>query len=142
MQLINKLKKLFLTKEFRNFLVGGITAFLVDFGLLTFQTYILNFKLELLGFVFIPNVISTTLALIYSFYFQKYISFKGNQEATKKQFPKFVFVSIFNLVLFGVIVFAIFLDLHIPIPITKLITTGMQMCSSFILYKFFVFKKI
>lgn len=141
MQFINFLKKLFLSKEFSNFLIGGITAFLLDFTLLTFQTYILNFKYELLGFIFIPNVISTTIALIYSFYFQKYISFKGNQAETRKQFPKFIFVSIFNLVLFGVIVFGILIDLHIPIPITKLITTGMQMCSSFLLYKFFVFKK-
>jgi len=142
MQYINNLQKLFISKEFRNFLIGGLTAFLVDFGLLAFQTYILNFKLELFGFIYVPNVISTVIALVYSFYFQKYISFKGNQQKVKTQFPKFVFVSIFNLLLFGVIVFSILMDLHIVIPIIKIITTGFQMCTSFILYKFFVFKKI
>ena len=137
-----KIKIIFLTKQFRNFIIGGASAFIIDFGILNLITYGLNYRAELLGFIFIPNVISTVIPIIYSFNFQRNISFKAKEKQSKNQFLRFISVHGFNLVIFNIIIFGIILNLNFPIPIAKIIVTFLQMFSSFLLYKFFVFKTV
>lgn len=136
-----KIKKLFLSEEFIKFFVSGVAAFVIDFGLLWLLTHPLNFNLKLLDFIFVPNIISTSIAILCSYIFQKYFAFETKDTSVKHELGKFILVQLSNLILFNVVVFGFLLILNIPVLITKVITMGMQMIYSFVLYKFFVFKK-
>jgi len=142
MDLINKFKKLFLSKEFRNFIIGGGSAFIIDFSILFSLVYILQIKAELFDFIFIPNIISTSISIVYSFFFQKHISFKSSSEKAKTQFGKFILVQAFNLSVFNGILFGLLLNTHLSVAFSKILSTSVQMGFSFMMYKFFVFKKI
>lgn len=138
--MISKLKSLLLSKEFQKFFVVGILAFFIDFGLLNLQVYIFKFNLVLFGFVFVPNVISYIASITFGFFAQKLWTFgqKSKKEAAKEG-GKFVIVSILNLVVYNAFFFGFLYNLGVFIPIAKIITTGTQMISSFVLYKYFVF---
>lgn len=138
---MSKLKQFLLSKEFRNFFIGGITAFALDFSILYFLTNILNWRAELFDLIVIPNIISASISIIYNFFFQKHIVFKGSSSKVEKQFGKFVLVQLSNLILFSGILFGLLVNLFISLLLSKVITTAVQMFYSFLLYKFFVFKK-
>ncbi len=142
MTIVKKIVTLLFTREIIMFFVGGISAFVLDLAILTFQTAILNFRAELFNIIFVPNIISTTIALVYSFYFQKFLTFKDNTKNQKKQLPLFFAVSIFNILMFGGLVFGFLIKLNLPIFFSKIISTTFQMCSSFLFYKFLVFKQV
>lgn len=124
------------------FLFGGVSAFLLDFGLLSFQVYVLKFETEVLGLIFIPNIISATIAIIYNFFIQKYLAFDSKERVKiKAEAPKYLGVQVFNVGFWGGIFFGLMLNLGIGVAINKLLTNFLQMITSFFLYKFVVFKK-
>lgn len=140
--MLNKIKKTLLSKEMIMFLFGGVSAFLLDFGLLSFQVYVLKFETEVLGLIFIPNIISTTIAIIYNFFIQKYLAFDSKENSRfKNELVIFAGVQIFNILFFGGLIFGAFLFFTRGLLLAKLLTTVFQMISSFFLYKFVVFKK-
>lgn len=139
---VNKMKKLLLSQEFQRFFIVGVTAFLLDFGLLNFMTYILDFRVVLFDLIYLPNIISTVTAVIYGFILQKRWTFKDTSSAQSKiQLTKYFSVHLLNLILYNSILFGILLNLGVLIPIAKIITNTLQMFSSYILFKKFVFKK-
>ncbi len=138
----SKIKDKLLTREFILFFVGGVSAFLLDFGLLYFLVYVLSFHPLLLGFISVSNLTSATIAVTYNFFFQRYLAFntKGNNNA-KSELTKFIGVQVFTVLFFGGLVFGLFLNIGLSVLVAKLITTVFQMISSYFLYKYFVFKK-
>ncbi len=130
------------SREFIIFLIGGGSAFLIDFTLLKFQTHILHFNLDLFDFIFIPNVISTGTAILYSFFFQRLIAFKAQEGKVYNQFVKHISLHSANLVIFNTLLFGILWNLNISLTITKVLVTMVQMFWSFVAYKFFVFTKV
>lgn len=139
-QHIDKVTKIVKSPEFIKFVVVGGTAFLVDFLTLNFFTVLLNFKTYLFGVLFLPNLISTGIAIIYNYFLQKNWAFKSQQKSYSEA-VRFLAVQVFNLVIFNGIIFGIITQAGISVQITKIFVTGMQMIVSYVLYKFFVFKK-
>ncbi len=140
--MIEKIKAKLLTREFILFFIGGVSAFLVDFGLLYLLVYILDFHPLLFGFISVSNLTSATIAVIYNFFFQRYLAFntKDNDNA-RSELTKFIGVQVFTVLFFGGLIFGLFLNLGLTVLVAKVITTVFQMISSYILYKYFVFKK-
>ena len=134
------IKKLF-SKEIVFFLFGGISAFLIDFGLLTFQVYVLDFHPIIFGVISVPNVISSTIAIIYNFFIQKFFAFNSRGSGTKSELLRFIGVQIFTIIVFAGLLFGFFLNIGFEVPVAKFLSMIFQMVSSFLLYKFFVFKK-
>lgn len=141
MEKIYKAKSILQSREFKMFFIGGITAFILDLAILQTQVKLLNFDLKLLGFIFVPNIISTVIAVIYSFFFQKFVAFKNNSASKKKQFAKHIVLHTFNIIIFGAFIFGLLLNMTHSSGISKIITTGIQTLWSFFAYKLFVFSK-
>lgn len=138
--MFSKLKLLLASKEFQKFFVSGVLAFLLDFGLLNLQVYILKFQSVLFEVIFIPNVISTTAGITFNFLMQRYWTFNDREKDTAaKEGIKYLAVQFFNLVFFNGLVFGIIIQLGVLIPVAKIITNGLQMICSYILFKYFVF---
>lgn len=133
-------KKLF-NKEIFYFLFGGITAFLIDFGLLNFQVYVLDFHPMLFGVISVPNIISSSVAIVYNFFIQKFFAFNSRGNGTKSELFRFILVQIFTIIVFAGIIFGLLLNVGLSVPVAKIVTMVFQMISSFALYKFFVFRK-
>ncbi len=141
--MVQKIKNIVLSKEFQKFFVVGGIAFLLDFGILTFEVYILNFQLTLFEVVFIPNVISATVAIVFGFFAQRQWAFKErNKDKAFKEMSKYILVQLFNLVVFNSIIFGIILNFGVIVPISKILVVGMQTITSYVLYKYFVFKNV
>jgi putative flippase GtrA len=135
------LRKKFYTHEIIYFLFGGITAFLLDFGLLTLQVYVLDFNPMLFGVISIPNIISSVTAIIYNFFIQKFLAFNSKGTGNKWELFRFFVVQVFTIVMFAGLLFGILLNVGLPVPFAKFLTMLVQMVSSYLLYKYFVFKK-
>jgi putative flippase GtrA len=129
------------SREFVVFFVGGVTAFLLDFSILQFEILVLHYNATLFNFIFIPNLISTGIAIFYAFAFQKFIAFREKEGKVYEQFAKHVSLQGANLIVFNTILFGIFLSFGLSVTFSKIIVTGIQTFWSFFAYKFFVFKK-
>lgn len=138
--MINKFKSLLLSKEFQKFFISGILAFIVDFGLLNLQVYIFKFELTLFGLIFVPNLISTIAGITFNFLMQRHWTFNSREkDRAVKEGGKFLLVQGINLVVFNGLLFGLLIQLSIVVPIAKIITNGLQMINSYILFKYFVF---
>lgn len=137
---IDTITKIIKSPEFIKFVVVGGTAFLVDFLTLNFFTVILNFKTYLFNVLFVPNLISTGIAIIYNYFLQKNWAFKSEKKSYSEAI-RFLAVQVFNLIIFNGIIFGIITQAGVSVQITKIFVTGMQLFVSYFLYKFFVFKK-
>ena len=122
-------------------LVGG-TNTAIDFGIL--------FTLKLLGLPEMPsNFISTSVALVFSFFANKKFTFKDNSTQDKAQFIKFLVITLFGLwVIQPVILLAVKSALHplslnsyIVLFVGKLLATCVTLVWNYLLYRKFVYKK-
>lgn len=147
--IISKLKGIFLSKQFTQFLIGGGTAFVIDFSILNILDSVVHLDTLITQStsipsniaIIVPNIISTFTAICYNFFYQKHFAFKGKGQESKNKILKFFAANGFNLVIFNVIGFGILTSLGIAVPIAKIIVTAMQMLSSFFLYRNFVFRE-
>ena len=123
-------------------LVGG-TNTAIDFGIL--------FTLKLIGLPEIPsNFISTSIALIFSFFANKKFTFKDTNTQDKTQFIKFLSITLFGLWIiqpvilwfFNLILKPLSLDSYVVLLIGKLFATCVTLVWNYILYRKFVYKKI
>ena len=132
-----KLVKFFASPEFLRFFVVGFTAFIVDFGILNIQIYILNFN-PFIGIISVANLISVCIAIVYGFIMQRTWAFKSKGDDVMKQGGKYAAVSLFNLVLNNIF-YGILIAVGVIPPIAKILVTGAQMLWAYYLYKLFVF---
>lgn len=122
-------------------LVGG-TNTAIDFGIL--------FTLKLIGLPEIPsNFISTSIALIFSFFANKKFTFKDTTTQDKTQFIKFLSITLFGLWIiqpvilwfFNLILKPLSLDSYVVLLIGKIFATCVTLVWNYILYRKFVYKK-
>ena len=118
-------------------LVGG-TNTAIDFGIL--------FLLHSLGLnKYIANIVSTSVAFVFSFFANRSFTFKSKKNAGKQVIP-FLVVTLTGLwVLQPAVIWAVLiplgnLDQNIALFIAKLIATVVSLIWNYILYSRFVFK--
>lgn len=160
MGILEKIKKTFFTPRYLKFFVTGLTAFLTDF--LIFRAGIRAGLPTLLA-----NTISVGIAIIVNYTINRLWVFESKEKKVALEFGKFLLVQVINYVmntgllllfvavkvndvLFGV------LDSVIPTLsekltfimgeegnqlLAKFAATSIQLVTSFLLYKFIVFKK-
>ena len=127
-------------EKLRFAIVGGVNT-TIDFAIL--------FILVALGIpAIVSNFISTSLALIFSFYANKNFTFK-NETTNKTQFIYFLAITLFGLwVIQPVIIEGIKMSLsatllnnYIVLFVGKITATIVTLIWNYLLYKRFVFKK-
>lgn len=118
-------------------LVGG-TNTVIDFGIL--------FLLHGLGLnKYVANIISTSVAFIFSFFANRSFTFKSKKDARKQAIP-FLFVTLTGLwilqpaVIWLVLLPSQGLDQNIALFIAKLAATVVSLVWNYVLYSRFVFK--
>jgi len=126
--------------KIRFILVGG-TNTAIDFGIL--------FGLKALGLPTIPsNFISTSVALVFSFFANKKFTFKDSNSQDKTQFIKFLGITLFGLWaiqpaiiwIFGLILQNLNLNTYVVLFIGKIIATCVTLVWNYLLYRKFVYK--
>src|SRR5687767_8089431 len=131
--LFKKIFLFFISPQFVKFFVVGFSAFLVDFGLLTFQIYVLKFN-PFVGIISIANAISVTVAIVYSFILQRTWTFRSQDKRVVRQGGKYVAVALFSITL-NSIIYGFLIQFGFIPPLAKFVVTGLQMVWSFVLYK-------
>lgn len=118
-------------------IVGG-TNTAIDFGIL--------FLLHGLGFnKYIANIISTSVAFVFSFFANRSFTFKSKKDARKQAIP-FLVVTLTGLwVLQPIVIWMVLLplqglDQNIALFIAKLAATVVSLVWNYVLYSRFVFK--
>lgn len=125
---------------FIRFFIVGVTAFIVDAGLLYLLLYVLNFNPIWFGLISIANVISVICGLVTSYMLNRIWSFEAREERIASQGMRFVavFISIYigNQILFGLLT----VQLTMQPLVAKVVVTFVQMFVSYFLYRKVVFK--
>lgn len=134
--------------QFGKFLAVGVTNTLIDLGVLNFLIFATTIASGVFYSIF--NVISFTIAVINSFIWNKYWTFKENgKKKTKKEFIQFLIVSLIGLVI-NVGIASLIVNLIGPklglsdeiwANIGKLSAIFFSMVWNFVGYKFIVFKE-
>ncbi len=129
------------TQVFR-FLVVGFSAFLIDYGTLFILIEVFKFNLELFNFILVANIISTVIAVLFGFYFQKKWTFKTiNSEKAKMEFVLFIALQVFNILFYNALLFNIFrYNLSLDALIAKPLVVVFQTITSYMAMKFIIFK--
>lgn len=119
-------------------------------GLNTAIDFIVLFALVALGIPTIAsNIVSTSTALVFSFFANKTFTFKDNKKSTKKQFGVFLTITLIGLwiiqpiIIEGVRLLVEVWDMnsYIVLLIGKLLATCATLVWNYLLYRKFVFKK-
>jgi putative flippase GtrA len=119
-------------------------------GLNTAIDFVVLFVLVALGLPTIAsNVLSTSTALVFSFFANKTFTFKDNNKGTKKQFAIFLIITLFGLWILQPIVIegtrltieTWFNNSYIVLFIGKVLATCVTLVWNYLMYKKFVFKK-
>jgi putative flippase GtrA len=119
-------------------------------GLNTAIDFVVLFVLVALGLPTIAsNILSTSTALVFSFFANKTFTFKDGNKSTKKQFGVFLAITLFGLWILQPIVIegTAFLisefitNSYIVLFIGKILATCVTLVWNYLLYKKFVFKK-
>lgn len=149
MKFIIKLKNKFITKEFLKYFVSGVSAFLVDLGLLNLIIFVLFEGDDKLAFdaISIAKIISSGIAIIVSFTLNRNWAFVAKNSKMRYQVLKYAFVVTFNY-FFAIALYSFFYKLLLGIGVSKelsvnagnFLTEGIKMVTTFFFYKYFVFK--
>lgn len=139
MSSLKKFIKLIKSREFAKFFVVGISAFVLDFLLLQFFIKLFNIPESNNLEQTLANIGSVAISVSYNFFIQKVWAFKSKNRSVGEA-GKFISVHFFNLVVYQTIFFSV-VNFFLPSWLSKIIVTSVQIFSSFLLYKFFVFKK-
>lgn len=125
--------------QFIRFFIIGISTFAIDFLLLSLFILVLGISSDEYLKQTLANIASAAVAIVINFVIQKKWAFQSTNKSVGKEASKFIVVHIFNLITYQTILFSI-VNFILPAWFTKIIVTAIQIVSSFILYKHFVFK--
>ena len=123
-------------------IVGGANT-AIDFGILFSLVNFLKFP------IIYSNIVSTSVALIFSFFANKKFTFKYKDQNTKKQIITFFGITLVGLwiiqpiiiTLVGALLFYFSFDKNIVLFIGKIIATCITLIWNYLLYRKFVFKQ-
>lgn len=124
------------------FAIVGCLNTIIDFGVL--------FILVGLGVpIIVGNFISTSSALIFSFFANKKFTFRNKEKMSKKQLTYFLVITLFGLWVIQPIIITItsillkswLSDVRILLVIEKLLATCVTLVWNYLLYRKFVFKE-
>lgn len=141
------LKYSFLINQIWKFVVIGFLNTGVDFLIFNLLVYFTGTYKG--GLVFILNIISFSIAVINSYFLNKYFTFKSKEtNNATAEFSSFIIVSVFGALINSGIVFLI-TQYEVPFGLSpqlwanfaKLTATFFSLFWNFLGYKFFVFKK-
>lgn len=125
----------------------GVSNTLVDFAVLNLLTWAT--KIYSGNWIILFNIASFTAAVINSYIWNKYWTFKKREKGDAAQeFSKFLFVSIIGAVINSGIVFSITtyidplfnLSSGLWVNVAKILATGVALVWNFVGYKFWAFK--
>ena len=130
--------KKFITRQFRNrnlyikYLIAGVSAAAVHISILSF----------FYRFVGLNIVISTSLGFIVSFYLQKFWTFRDNgREKIIQQMFAYLLVALVNMGINALFMYLLVEKLAVWYLLAQIIMNGTIAIESFLIYKFFIFKK-
>jgi putative flippase GtrA len=140
-----RIKKL--AAQFSRFVVIGVMNTAIDFSvlnLLMWWTGIYAGK-----WIFLLNAASFFVAVINSYFWNKYWTFKDRDEIKVNEFSQFIMVTLIGLAINSGIVYGITtfippvygLSKELWANLAKVVATGLSLAWNFIGYKFIVFKK-
>lgn len=139
-------------REITVFSVIGILNTSIDIGVFMFLKYIFQIDNQSVWLILI-NLISIILAIIFSYFANKYFTFKNKSKTNTKEVTSFIFVNVFgfvvNTIILRIVISILPDDISVAfIPflinsalIGKILATAGSMIVSFIGYKLFVFNK-
>jgi putative flippase GtrA len=123
------------------YIIVGLANTAIDFGILFL---LVHFGVDKI----IANYISTSIALIFSFFVNRSFTFKSTSDNKKKQFLLFIVVTLFGLWVLQPIVITLVSHIisslfssALVLFIAKVIATGVSLVWNYIFYSRIVFKK-
>jgi putative flippase GtrA len=133
--------------QFAKFITVGISNTLIDVGVLNLLMFLAGIYEGTLIIVF--NVISVSLAIINSYYWNKHWTFDSKEKTEVQEFGSFVAVSLGGALINTLVVYSLttFFDpafgagKEIWANLAKILAIGLAWLWNFSGYKFFVFKK-
>ncbi len=134
-------------RQFSKFVVIGFMNTGIDFAilnLLMWRTGIYQGK-----WIILLNIISFSIAVSNSYFWNKYWTFKDRDEVEAKEFSQFVIVTLIGVAINTSIVYGVTtlvppmfgLGPELWANLAKVAATGISLIWNFIGYKFFVFKR-
>ena len=132
--MINKIKNNKLLMQILKFGVVGGTSFLIDYGIFTILSQLLNIH------YLIASIISFSISVIYNYILSIKWVFDVSKKQTAKEFVIFIVLSVIGLGLNSFIMYISVDLLHIHEMISKIIATAIVMVYNFITRKIFIEK--
>lgn len=142
-------KKFAIVPQFVKYALVGFANTAVDFGVLNLLAWIIG-KYEG-GIVGVINIISFAVAVIHSYFWNKFWTFEGKKKNNATiQFVQFIIVSIVGMLINTVIVYAMStliqpmcnLGPQAWLNVVKVVATVLSLVWNFIGYKLIVFKEV
>ncbi len=134
--------------QLAKYLLIGILNTLLDFGILNFLSYITNIYFGWWLGVF--NIISFSIAMVNSYFWNKYWAFESRNKITATEFFKFFGVGIVGFLINTIALLGLAeifrhifpnMELQVAENISKAIAGSLSAFWSFLGYRYFVFKK-
>jgi len=138
-KIIKKVFDIVTSTQFVRFFIIGISTFALDFLLLSFFILVFNIPSDQHLKQTLANIGSSAVAIVINFMIQRRWAFQSKSKNVGKEASKFVMVHVFNLITYQTILFSA-VNFILPAWLSKVIVTAIQIVSSFLFYKFFVFK--
>jgi len=136
-KLYRKLRENYFLNKYKRaikFFISGIISASIDFGILFILVHFYSFN------VIIANTISFSFAVINSFLFNKFWTFRNKDKNYSKQFFKFLIVSIIGLILNNLFLFII-IKFGVWYLFAKVIVTFIVLFWNFFINKFWTFNE-
>lgn len=144
--------------SFFKFVVVGLTVFLIDFVIFNILFHGLQFQAKWTAWqitdqialiISFPNLLSVAIASIFGYILNKNWSFENKEDQVASQFSKYLGVAVFNNLInnliFGFLLYSVFanvtLDIKLVTTICKVLATSFQVITSYIAYKYVVFRE-
>lgn len=137
--IVQKVHKVVSSLQFIRFFIIGISTFVLDFVLLSLIIVLFQIPSDEHLKQTLANITSSAVAIVVNYTIQRNWAFESKNKNVAKEAGKFIAVHIFNLITYQTLLFSV-VNYFLPAWLTKIIVTAVQIISSFVLYKVFVFK--
>ena len=121
--------------QFIKFCLIGVLNTGIDFIIYGFLTRVLGF------YFLLANIISVVVAMTFSFFANKTITFKNKETGILKQYSKFVFINTFGLILNNIILFIGVRVLNLNDLLAKFGAIVLTLVVNFIGMKYWAFRE-